>query len=80
MLRRRQAEAVPNQWGVVFTSPTGPLRDPSNTQADLWDVFARVGYPWVTLHVFRKTAATLLDEAGITARKFADQLGILRCR
>ena len=75
MLRRRKAEAVPNQWGVVFTSPTGLLRDPSNTQADLRDVFARVGYPWVTSHVFRKTAATLLDEAGISARKIADQLG-----
>lgn len=75
MLRRRQAEAVPNPWGVVFTSPTGLLRDPSNTQADLRDVFGRIGYPWVTSHVFRKTAATLLDEAGVTARKIADQLG-----
>jgi integrase len=25
--------------------------------------------------VFRKTAATLLDEAGVSARKIADQLG-----
>jgi integrase len=50
-------------------------RDPSNTQADLRDVFARLGYPWVTSHVFRKTAATLLDEAGVSARKIADQLG-----
>jgi hypothetical protein len=45
MLRRRRAEAIPNEWGVVFTSPTGLLRDPSNTQADLRDVFARLGYP-----------------------------------
>lgn len=75
MLRRRQHEAMPNEWGVVFTSPTGLLRDPSNTQADLREVFGRLGYPWVTSHVFRKTAATLLDEAGLTARKIADQLG-----
>ena len=27
------------------------------------------------LAVFRKTAATLLDEAGVSARKIADQLG-----
>ncbi|MDQ3763385.1 MAG: site-specific integrase [Actinomycetota bacterium] len=46
MLHRRQAEAIPNEWGVVFTSPAGLLRDPSNTQADLRDVFARLGYPW----------------------------------
>jgi integrase len=25
MLRRRQAEVTPNEWGVVFTSPTGML-------------------------------------------------------
>jgi integrase len=75
MLRRRQAEATPNELGVVFTSPTGLLRGPSNTQADLRDVFVRLGYPWVTSHVFRKTAATLLDEAGLSARKIADQLG-----
>jgi integrase len=75
MLRCRRQQAVLNAWGVVFTSPTGLLRDPSNTQADLRDVFRRVGYSWVTSHVFRKTAATLLDEAGVSARKIADQLG-----
>lgn len=75
MLRCRRQEAVPNKWDVVFTSPTGLLRDPSNTQADLRDVFQRVGYTWVTSHVFRKTAATLLDDAEVTARKIADQLG-----
>ena len=75
MLQRRKRQAQPNEWGVVFTSPMGLLRDPSNTQADLRDVFQRIGYPWVTSHVFRKTAATLLDDAGVTARKIADQLG-----
>jgi integrase len=29
----------------------------------------------VTSHVFRKTAATTLDRAGLTARQIADQLG-----
>jgi integrase len=75
MLRCRKRRAVPNEWGVVFTSPTSLLRDPSNTQADLRDVFQRIGYPWVTSHVFRRTAATLLDDAGVAARKIADQLG-----
>jgi len=41
MLRRRAAAAEPNLWGVVFTSPLGKLRDPSNTQADPRDVFSR---------------------------------------
>lgn len=53
----------------------GSLRDPSNTQADLPDIFARAGYGWVTSHVYRKTVATLMDDAGLSARQAADQLG-----
>jgi integrase len=75
MLKRRKADAVPNDWDAVFTSPAGHLRDPSNTQADLRDVFDRLGYPDVTSHTFRRTVATLMDRAGLTARAAADQLG-----
>jgi integrase len=75
MLRRRAAVAEPNPWGVVFTSPLGMLRDPSNTQADLREVFGRLGYGWLTSHVFRKTAATAMDYAHMSARMIADQLG-----
>ncbi|WBQ04456.1 tyrosine-type recombinase/integrase [Kribbella sp. CA-293567] len=31
--------------------------------------------PWVTAHVFRKTTATILEDAGQTPRRIADQLG-----
>jgi integrase len=65
----------PNEWGVVFTAPGGGLRDPSNTQADLRVVFTAAGFNWVTSHIYRKTVATLMDEAGLTARQAADQLG-----
>lgn len=75
MLRARRERYVPNEWDVVFTSPTGLLRDPSNTQADLRDVFERAGYPEITSHTFRRTVATLMDRAGLTARAAADQLG-----
>ncbi|HZG91312.1 MAG TPA: site-specific integrase [Pseudonocardia sp.] len=75
MLQRRAATAEANEWGVVFVAPMGGLRDPSNTQADLRTVFADAGYPWVTSHVYRKTVATLMDAAGLTARQAADQLG-----
>lgn len=30
---------------------------------------------WLSSHNFRKTAATLLDDAGLTVREIADQLG-----
>lgn len=75
MLRKRLAGYAPNQWDVVFTSPTGRLRDPSNTQGDLRAVFDRAGYPEVTSHTFRRTVATLMDRAGLSARAAADQLG-----
>jgi len=32
-------------------------------------------WAWVTSHTFRKTVATRLDEAGLTPRQVADQLG-----
>jgi integrase len=59
----------------VFPASKGGLRDPSNTQADLRDSLEWCGLPWVTSHVFRKTTATLLDDAGLSARAIADQLG-----
>jgi integrase len=51
------------------------LRDPSNTAGDLREVLDRLGYGWVHSHTLRKTVATRLDEAGLTAREIADQLG-----
>jgi integrase len=59
----------------VFPAILGGWRDPSNTQADLREAFRGAGYPWVTSHTFRKTTATLMDQAGLSARAAADQLG-----
>jgi integrase len=54
--------------GVIFTSPTGLLRDPSNTQADLRQALDRAGYPRVNGHIFRKTVASRLDDEGYGIR------------
>lgn len=77
MVRRRQDELrLHGAHGVVFPSPgSRSLRDPSNTPGDLRKFLDRAGYPWVTSHVFRKTVATRLEEAGLTPRQVADQLG-----
>lgn len=88
MLTERRITWKENPWGVVFTSPTGLLRDPSNTNADLrevldaevWDESRETllypPMPWVTSHVLgRKTVLTLMDEAGLPARNAADQAG-----
>ena len=75
LLRRRLSGCRTGPAGVVFPSPTGRLRDPSNTQADLRAALDRIGYPWVTSHTFRKTVASQLDDAGFSIRHIADQLG-----
>ena len=36
--------------------------------------FKHAGFDGVTSHYFRKTVATLMDEAGLSARSAADQL------
>jgi integrase len=77
MLRRRR-EATEDEFGPVFPDSLGGLRDPSNTRRDLRDARGSEDFAWVTSHVFRKTAATVLDEAGLSARKVADQLGHAR--
>jgi integrase len=73
--RRRLTGRLPGPNGVIFTSPTGLIRDPSNTQADLRQALDLAGYHWVSSHVFRKTVASRLDEAGYGIRHIADQLG-----
>jgi integrase len=87
MLLDRQVRQIPNEWNVVFTSPRGFLRDPSNTNADLRDVLDKAAvddqgmevFPameWVTSHVLgRKTVLTLMNLAGLPASAAADQAG-----
>jgi integrase len=71
----RARERVENDWNVVFPSQQGKLRDRSNTNADIRDALDPLGYDWITSHTFRKTAATLLNDGGLTVREVADQLG-----
>jgi integrase len=62
----------------VFPDTEGGWRDPSNTSRMLREARGSKDFAWVTSHVFRKTAATILDEAGLSARAVADQLGHAR--
>ncbi|WP_460775793.1 tyrosine-type recombinase/integrase [Microbacterium sp. GXF7504] len=50
-------------------------RDPSNTQRELRERRDLLGYPELSTHAFRKTAATILDRAGLSATEIADYLG-----
>nr|WP_112275207.1 site-specific integrase [Lentzea terrae] len=77
MLRRRhKATSFPS--GPIFPDALGGLRDPSNTRKDLRNARGGDEFAWVTSHVFRKTAATILDDSGLSARQVADQLGHAR--
>ena len=60
---------------MVFPSPKGKLRDPKNTNRDLRRVYDTAGLPQITSHTFRRSVATAMDHAGLTARMAADQLG-----
>lgn len=63
-------ERVTDLDGPIFPSTTGTVREASNVRNRAWRPFvARAGYEWVTFRTFRKTVATLLDEAGLTARQ-----------
>lgn len=73
MLRRRRMAA--GGAGPVLPDSLGGWRDPSNTSRDLRNARGSAEFAWVTSHVFRKTAATELDRAGLSARQIADQLG-----
>lgn len=75
LIRRRKEAGKVNPEGIVFPSPIGRVRDSSNTAGDLRRAFDDAGYPWVSSHTFRKTVATMLDAAGLTARQIADHLG-----
>jgi integrase len=59
----------------VFPDTLGGLGDPSNTRRALREARGSDGFAWVTSHVFRKTAATIMDQAKLSAREIADQLG-----
>ncbi|WP_245614229.1 tyrosine-type recombinase/integrase [Actinokineospora inagensis] len=78
MLVQRQA-VTGATTGPIFPSSTGTIREASNVRNRAWKPFLnRAGYQWVTFRTFRRTVATLLDDAGLTARQIADVLGHAR--
>lgn len=60
---------------AVFPTPLGKRRDRRNTAAQWQDARERLGLPNYTFHSFRKTVATALDQAGLSARDIAEYLG-----
>lgn len=75
LLGDRRIRLGSNPKNLVFPTVLGHVRDPRNTSRDWRLARERLGYPNVTTHSFRKTIATALDQAGLTAREIAEYLG-----
>lgn len=71
----RRYSRLKDYTDLVFPTRLMALRDPSNTQRQLRDVRQDIGYPDLSTHSFRKTAATMLDRAGMSATEIAAYLG-----
>ena len=74
LLRSRRPRDAPDDF-PVFPSASYTWWEPANCQKALRRARDQAGFGWVTSHIFRKTAVTILDEAGLSARVIADQVG-----
>lgn len=74
MLQRRHRR-LKEFTNLLFPTPLMRPRDPSNTQREIRDRREMLGYPELSTHSFRKTVATILDKAGLSATEIADYLG-----
>lgn len=72
MFRRRK---LASGGGPLFPAWNGSWLDPSNVIHRIQEAFTECDYGWVTSHVFRKTVASVLDEADLPLSAIADQLG-----
>ena len=65
--------------GLVFPSPgttdRSKRRDRRNVSRELRTVLDDAGCTWATPHTFRRTVATMLDEAGLPLALAANVLG-----
>lgn len=59
----------------LFPDVLGGFHDPANVRRELREARGKETLAWITSHTFRKTAATIHDEAALSARLVADQLG-----
>lgn len=74
-LLRRRYERLKEHTTLLFPTVLMKPRDPSNTQRELRERRDQLGYPALSTHSFRKTVATILDQAGLSATEIADYLG-----
>ena len=74
-LVERRGRAFWGEHRMIFSSSAGTCRDPDNFDKQWRKVRDGLRVPDVTSHSFRKSVATMIDDAGLSARIGADQLG-----
>lgn len=74
-LLQRRHERLSPYTSLLFPTVLMRPRDPSNTQREIRERRDDLGYPDLSTHSFRKTVATILDKAGLSATEIADYLG-----
>jgi len=72
---RRRTKQFYGEAEMIFPGTAGTWRDPNNFSKQWRKVRDELGLPDITSHSFRKTVATTIDDAGLSARIGADQLG-----
>jgi integrase len=75
VLNSRRGRPFVGEQPMIFPSTAGTWRDPNNFGKQWRTVRDDLGVPEITTHSFRKSVATLIDDAGLSARIGADQLG-----
>jgi integrase len=75
LLHRLQDARIPETGPLVFPTPLGAIRDPSNVEGEWRRRRDDLGFPGITSHSLRKMVATALDVQGMSARDIADYLG-----
>lgn len=76
ILRARfSAMREPSSDTMIFPATYGGVRDPDMISKVLKRAAEDLGYPGLTAHGLRRTTATVLNAAGLTARDIADYLG-----
>jgi integrase len=81
-LAREQMEARAADYGAegyAFAAPAqrdpDPVWDQSNSAGERFAPLDACGLTWAVPHTFRRTVATLLDQANLPIARIADQLG-----
>lgn len=75
LLEARDGREYVGEQEMIFPSTAGTWRDPNNMGKQWRKVREDLNVADVTSHSFRKSLATLIDDAGMSARIGADQLG-----